>query len=70
LDFINPEKAWPEVRKLRDVTRAAGFELRERLAIYPEFVRAGLRAVSEPLAQRIRALTDESGLVRREEEQW
>jgi FO synthase len=70
LDFINPEKVWPEVRRLRDVTRAAGFELRERLAIYPEFVRAGLRAASEPIAQRIRALTDESGLVRREEEQW
>lgn len=70
LDFINPEKAWPEVRKLREVTRAAGFELRERLAVYPEFVRAGLRAASAPVAERIRALADESGLVRREEERW
>ncbi len=70
LDFINPEKAWPEVRKLRNVTRAAGFELRERLAICPEFVRTGLRALSEPVAGRVRALADESGLVRREEEQW
>jgi FO synthase len=38
-DFINPEAAWPAIRLLREKTEAAGFELRERLAIYPEFAR-------------------------------
>jgi FO synthase len=38
-DFINPEAAWPQIRALETRTREAGFELRERLAIYPEFAR-------------------------------
>jgi FO synthase len=37
-DFINPEAAWPQLAKLRAETEARGFTLRERLAIYPEFV--------------------------------
>jgi FO synthase len=36
-DFINPEAAWPQISRLAERTAAAGFELRERLAIYPEF---------------------------------
>lgn len=38
-DFINPEADWPEIARLQSATRAAGLELRERLAIYPEFTR-------------------------------
>src|ERR1700730_8187582 len=37
-DFINPEAAWPQITKLRTETEAHGFTLRERLALYPEFV--------------------------------
>ena len=40
-DFINPEAAWPQIAKLRAETEARGFTLRERLALYPEFVRSG-----------------------------
>jgi FO synthase len=36
-DFINPEAAWPQVSTLAAKTASAGFVLRERLAIYPEF---------------------------------
>lgn len=36
-DFINPEAAWPQIPVLDATTAAAGFVLRERLAIYPEF---------------------------------
>ncbi len=38
LDFINPEAAWPQIAALEGATRAAGLDLRERLAIYPEFI--------------------------------
>ncbi len=38
-DFINPEAAWPQIPILEQRTKAAGFVLRERLAIYPEFAR-------------------------------
>jgi FO synthase len=37
-DFINPEAAWPQIPGLRAETQARGFTLRERLAIYPEFI--------------------------------
>jgi FO synthase len=37
-DFINPEAAWPQISKLRAETEARGLQLRERLALYPEFV--------------------------------
>ena len=38
-DFINPEAAWPQISRLRAETEARGFVLRERLALYPEFVK-------------------------------
>jgi 7,8-didemethyl-8-hydroxy-5-deazariboflavin synthase CofG subunit len=62
-DFINPEMAWPEIAALRSVTNAAGCQLRERLAAYPEYVReAGW--VPEPLRSRALPWLDEMGLVR------
>ena len=36
-DFINPEAAWPQISALQARSAGAGFTLRERLAIYPEF---------------------------------
>lgn len=49
-DFINPEAAWPQIARLREETEARGFSLRERLAIYPEYLR------QEPfLSSRVRA---------------
>jgi FO synthase len=36
-DFINPEAAWPQISSLGARSAGAGFLLRERLAIYPEF---------------------------------
>ena len=37
-DHINPEAAWPQIAKLEAETSARGFVLRERLALYPEFL--------------------------------
>ncbi|MBZ5643106.1 MAG: 7,8-didemethyl-8-hydroxy-5-deazariboflavin synthase CofG [Acidobacteriia bacterium] len=37
-DFINPEAVWPQISSLAERTAKAGFVLRERLAIYPEFM--------------------------------
>jgi FO synthase len=37
-DFINPEAAWPQIPRLQSETESRGFLLRERLALYPEFV--------------------------------
>jgi 7,8-didemethyl-8-hydroxy-5-deazariboflavin synthase CofG subunit len=38
-DFINPEAAWPQIRVLEERTGSYGLELRERLAIYPEYAK-------------------------------
>lgn len=40
-DFVNPESAWPQITDLRTNGESAGFVLRERLAIYPEFALHG-----------------------------
>ena len=37
-DYINPEAPWPELGQLAQLCREAGYELRERLTIYPEYV--------------------------------
>jgi FO synthase len=67
-DFINPERAWPKIDELRAATADAGFVLRERLAIYPEYVRQADTYLSTGLAARVRELTGEDGLVLPEKE--
>src|SRR6516225_4312325 len=38
-DHVNPERPWPQIDDLAERTAAAGFELRERLTIYPGYLR-------------------------------
>ena len=40
IDWVNPEAPWPQLERLQGVTDAAGFELRQRLPVYPEYVDA------------------------------
>jgi FO synthase len=63
-DFINPEMPWPHVEELRRRTREKGFELKQRLPVYPEFV-AQAAAHSEGLAERLVRASDSEGLARR-----
>lgn len=62
-DHINPEAPWPEIVALERATAAAGFTLRERLAIYPEYVRDRPEFIPAPLRARVARLTDADGLV-------
>jgi FO synthase len=59
-DFINPEAAWPQIAKLRAETEVRGFTLRERLALYPEFVRSG-NFLSARVHERAHHLADAHG---------
>ena len=36
-DHVNPERPWPDLDRLRDITESAGHALAPRLTIYPEF---------------------------------
>ncbi len=38
MDYVNPEAPWPRLRELDQLTRSAGGQLVERLAVYPEYV--------------------------------
>ncbi len=63
-DFINPEKPWPHVEQLRLRTEEKGFQLQQRLPVYPEFVPA-LMSTPGLLSEKLRAATNESGLAKR-----
>ncbi len=68
-DHINPERPWPGLAVLRQATLRAGLDLRERLAVYPEY--AGRpEFIHESLRPRVRALVDQDGLVRGDLERW
>jgi len=62
MDHINPERAWPQIANLRDTTRRMGYELRERLTIYPSYLRDLERFAAPSTGPRIRELAREDGL--------
>ncbi|MBT2364964.1 bifunctional FO biosynthesis protein CofGH [Streptomyces sp. ISL-10] len=64
-DHVNPERPWPQIDQLAEKSAAEGFELRERLCVYPEFVRRGEPWLDPRLLPHVRALADpDSGLAR------
>jgi 7,8-didemethyl-8-hydroxy-5-deazariboflavin synthase CofG subunit len=62
-DYINPEKPWPHLEQLRLRTESKGFQLRQRLPIYPEFLPS---VMSRPgvLSERLAGARDCEGLAR------
>ncbi|GHJ30712.1 bifunctional FO biosynthesis protein CofGH [Streptomyces hygroscopicus] len=66
-DHVNPERPWPQVDELAERSAAAGFRLRERLAVYPEYIRRGEPWLDPRLLPHVTALADpETGLAREE----
>jgi 7,8-didemethyl-8-hydroxy-5-deazariboflavin synthase CofG subunit len=59
-DFINPERPWPHLRELEERTRAAGFTLRQRLPVYPEFL-PNVAAAGGLAAEKTQAAADAEG---------
>ncbi|NBE81506.1 bifunctional FO biosynthesis protein CofGH [Micromonospora rubida] len=57
-DHVNPERPWPQLDELARHTAQAGFTLRERLTIYPEYVRAGDPWLDPRLLPHVSALAD------------
>jgi len=62
-DFINPEAAWPQISSLSARSASAGFVLRERLAIYPEFA-SNPEFVNDRLQPHVRKLQGDNGYAR------
>lgn len=63
-DFVNPEKAWPKLEKLKSEIAGVGYELRERLPIYPEYVRRS-EFMSQRVEDVVEELSDDEGYRRR-----
>ena len=63
-DFINPEKPWPHLAQLEQRSNAKGFELRQRLPVYPEFADHAA-SHSGLLADRLGTASDVNGYARR-----
>lgn len=64
-DHVNPERPWPQIDELAERTAASGFELRERLTIYPEYVKRGEPWLDPRLLGHVAALADPAtGLAR------
>ncbi|MFJ9769779.1 bifunctional FO biosynthesis protein CofGH [Kitasatospora sp. NPDC101157] len=57
-DHVNPERPWPQIDRLAERSAAAGFELRERLAVYPEYVLRGEPWLDPRVLPHVRALAD------------
>ncbi|MET7468656.1 bifunctional FO biosynthesis protein CofGH [Micromonospora sp. NPDC005686] len=57
-DHVNPERPWPHLEELAARTASAGFTLRERLTVYPEYVRAGEPWLDPRLLPHVSALAD------------
>ncbi|KAA0022788.1 bifunctional FO biosynthesis protein CofGH [Antrihabitans cavernicola] len=64
-DHVNPERPWPNLDTLAEITAAAGYVLTERTAAQPQYVLAGSPWIDPRIATHVRALADpETGLAK------
>jgi 7,8-didemethyl-8-hydroxy-5-deazariboflavin synthase len=63
-DFVNPEFAWPEIDKVEENSKKAGFDLKCRFPVYPEY----FSFISKELRDKMSIMENEEGLVK--EEYW
>lgn len=59
IDWVNPEAPWPHLEELRARTEAAGFELRPRLPVYPEYIE--VEWIDSALLPMLEAASDDDG---------
>jgi FO synthase len=60
IDWVNPEAPWPHLDELRGRTEEAGFTLRPRLPVYPEYIDEDW--IDTALYADVVAAADEDGL--------
>ena len=63
-DFVNPEFSWPEINKVDENSKKAGFNLKCRFPTYPEF----FSFISKELRDKMTIIEDKDGYVK--EEYW
>lgn len=60
IDWVNPEAPWPHLDELAERTTSAGFQLRPRLPVYPEYINE--EWIDPGLVVDVRAASDQDGL--------
>jgi FO synthase len=63
-DHVNPEAPWPKLEALRRNTAERGFELRERLCVYPEYAGRPDPWLAGKMRAPVGALLGDDGLAR------
>ncbi len=63
-DHVNPERPWPTLDRLRQVTADCGFDLRARLTAHPSYVLAGEPWIDPRVSAHVAALADDDGFAR------
>ena len=63
-DHVNPERPWPSLDRLRELTAACGLELRPRLTVHPEYVSQGEPWLDPRVSAHVAALAGDDGLAR------
>ncbi len=66
LDYINPEAPWPALLELKRQTEACGQELRERLPVYPEWIKQRSEYFEPRMLEALKSRADEDGYARAE----
>ncbi|WP_055120549.1 bifunctional FO biosynthesis protein CofGH [Mycolicibacterium peregrinum] len=57
-DHVNPERPWPALDDLADVTAEAGYDLVQRLTAQPQYVQAGAAWIDPRVRGHVDALAD------------
>ncbi|WP_307820236.1 bifunctional FO biosynthesis protein CofGH [Rhodococcoides fascians] len=64
-DHVNPERPWPNLDTLAELSAAAGYRLVERTAAQPQYVLAGAPWIDPRISAHVRAVADpETGMAR------
>lgn len=61
-DHVNPERPWPTLDRLREITASCGFELKARLTAHPSYVVQGEPWIDPRVSAHVAALADDDGL--------
>lgn len=61
IDYVNPEAPWPVLEMMKSVIEEAGYTLRERLPVYPEFIDS--KFIKSDLLGIVMGAVDEQGYV-------
>lgn len=61
IDHVNPEAPWPKLEIMEDMVEDLGFTLRERLPVYPEFIKDEF--INKGVLERVENFVDKDGYV-------